>query len=188
MSTTSRELPEKLTTEKPNRREFLYYVGGASLALLAAGSCGLLARFWSPPLRGEKGGIFEVNLGHLPKVEKSPVAFPPGRYWLVNLNQGLLALHGVCTHMLGAMQEGCLPKWVPSNGRFECPCCGSKYRLDGSYIEGPTRRGLDRFILEVTSPEGTITTPPDGSPVNIDGATQILVDTNRVIYGKPRGE
>jgi Rieske Fe-S protein len=86
----------------------------------------------------------------------------------------------------GTIPEGKLPKWVPINHRFECPGCGSKYHLDGTYIEGPTQRGLDRFVVEVTTPNGIYTTPPDGSPVNIEGATQIVVDTNRVIYGQRR--
>jgi cytochrome b6-f complex iron-sulfur subunit len=173
--------------EKPNRREFLYYLGGASLALLGAGSIGALARFLNPPLRGEKDGIFQVDPSKVPASNKWPVRFPSGRYWLVTLDTGLCALYAGCTFTIkGFLHETCTVKWVLTNHRFECPCCGSKYHLDGTYIEGPAQRGLDRFVVEVTTPNGIITTPPDGAPVNIAGATKIVVDTNRVIYGQRR--
>ncbi|MEO8611213.1 MAG: Rieske 2Fe-2S domain-containing protein [Chloroflexota bacterium] len=173
--------------EKPNRREFFYYLGGASLMLLGAGSIGVLARFLNPPQTNtSQHKIFEVDLTKIPEVGKWPVAFPAGRYWLVHVDEGLIALYGACSFMRGLMREGCLPKWVPTNNRFECPCCGSKYQLDGTWIEGPAQRGLDRYFIEVTTPNGVITTPPDGAPVNIEGATKIVVDTNRLIYGQPR--
>jgi cytochrome b6-f complex iron-sulfur subunit len=174
------------TIDKPNRREFLYYVGGASLALLAAGSCGALVRFMNPPLRGEEAGIFQVELAEIPAVNTNPVGIPEGKYWLVNIDTGLLALRGACNFIYRGIPEGKLVNWVPTNQRFECPGCGSKYELDGTHIEGISNRGLDRFTLEVTTPEGTLITASDGAPVSIADATQIVVDTNRVIYGQAR--
>jgi cytochrome b6-f complex iron-sulfur subunit len=183
MAASTRPTP---TIDKPNRREFLYYVGGASLALLTAGSCGALVRFMNPPLRGEEGGFYEVDLDLIPKINANPVGMRDGRYWLVNIDGGLLALSGVCSFMIGSRPEGSLPKWVPTNQRFECPGCGSKYELDGTHIEGPAQRSLHRFTVEVTTPDGRLTTPSDGSPVNIIGSTHIIVDTNRIIYGQVR--
>ena len=174
------------TVDKPNRREFLYYVGGASLALLAAGSCGALVQFMNPPLRGEEGGFYEVDFAVIPEINANPVGMREGQYWLVNIHSGMLALTGICTFMIGSRPEGSLPKWVPTNQRFECPRCGSKYELDGTYIEGPAQRSLDRFTLEVTTPDGTLSTPSDGSPITITNATKIIVDTNRIIYGQAR--
>jgi cytochrome b6-f complex iron-sulfur subunit len=173
-----------LPIDKPNRREFLYYAGGASLALLAAGSCGVLTRFMNPSLRGEKDGIFRVNLEKIPGINTNPVRMREGQYWLVNLDDGMIALRGACS--LEGTPQLCPSRWVPTESRFICPCCGSKYELDGTYIEGPSKRGLDRFTLEVTMPEDSLTTPSDGSPVNIIGAKQIIVDTNRIIYGQAR--
>ena len=88
-----------------------------------------------------------------------PVNFADGRFWLVNLdteqpkiactrrpmnrpNQGVAAIYKVCTHL------GCIYSWIPVNNRFECPCHGSKYRLDGRRIESPAPRTLDRFKVE----------------------------------------
>ncbi|MCA9959464.1 MAG: Rieske 2Fe-2S domain-containing protein [Anaerolineales bacterium] len=142
------------------RREFLYYIWGASIALLTAQSAGLLVWFLIPRFReGEFGGKFVVSVDNVPAVNSEPINVPDGRFWLVNLDtdqpnalmekvsdegpiKGVAAIYKVCTHL------GCIYSWTPTNNRFECPCHGSKYRLDGRRIEDPAPRTLDRFEIE----------------------------------------
>lgn len=145
-----------------SRREFLYYIWGASLALYGAQFAGLLIWFLLPRFReGEFGGTFTLDISALPEVNAPPVNFPDGRFWLVNLDaspeaanelmylapdeeqpvRGVAAIYKVCTHL------GCIYAWTPTNNRFECPCHGSKYRLDGRRVESPAPRTLDRFRL-----------------------------------------
>jgi cytochrome b6-f complex iron-sulfur subunit len=145
------------------RREFLYYIWGASMALFTLEFGGLMIWFMLPRFReGEFGGAFTLPLDLLPEVNAPPTDFPDGRFWLVNLNTsvgegqermylaqdesqpilGAAAIYKVCTHL------GCIYSWIPSNDRFECPCHGSKYRLDGRRIEAPAPRSLDRFKLQ----------------------------------------
>jgi Rieske Fe-S protein len=38
-------------------------------------------------------------------------------------------------------------RWEASNNRFQCPKHKSRYRPDGTFIEGRATRGLDRFAL-----------------------------------------
>jgi nitrite reductase/ring-hydroxylating ferredoxin subunit len=38
-------------------------------------------------------------------------------------------------------------RWEASNHRFQCPKHKSRYRPDGSFIEGRATRGMDRFAL-----------------------------------------
>lgn len=38
-------------------------------------------------------------------------------------------------------------KWEQQDARFQCPKHHSKYRPDGSFIEGRATRGLDRFAV-----------------------------------------
>jgi Rieske Fe-S protein len=38
-------------------------------------------------------------------------------------------------------------KWEPENARFQCPKHHSKYRPDGTFIEGRATRGMDRFAI-----------------------------------------
>lgn len=142
------------------RREFLYYIWGASLALFAVEATGLTIWFLLPRFReGEFGGSFILPVDALPSVNAPPFNFPEGVFWLSNLNStepnenmylaqdedehivGSLAIYKVCTHL------GCIYNWIPANDRFECPCHGSKYRLDGRRIEAPAPRDLDRFKL-----------------------------------------
>ena len=124
------------------RREFLYYVWGGSMALALAGSTGAVLWFAYPRFReGEFGGLIPFKLTDLPELNVGPEAFESVKIWLINVDEGVMGIFKVCTHL------GCLYKWVPTNSRFECPCHGSKFHLDGTYIEGPAPRSLDRFVV-----------------------------------------
>ena len=150
------------------RREFLYYIWGASIVLLTAESIGLLIWSLRPRFReGEFGGRFLVAIDELPEQNAPPANFASGRFWLSNLNTeqpnelmypasgddvpliGAVAIYKVCTHL------GCIYSWTPANDRFECPCHGSKYRLDGRRIESPAPRSLDRFKMYALAEDKT---------------------------------
>ncbi|MCP4356867.1 MAG: ubiquinol-cytochrome c reductase iron-sulfur subunit [Chloroflexi bacterium] len=181
-----------------SRREFLYYIWGASIALYLAQFTGLMIWFLIPRFReGEFGGKFVVPLGQLPEINTAPGKFSDGRFWLVNLNSnepnelfalaedesqpivGVAAIYKVCTHL------GCIYAWTPANNRYECPCHGSKFRLDGRRIEAPAPRSLDRFQLEFLDADknpiaGSQSPEVDNfyQPVAVpDGAIFISVDT-----------
>ncbi len=165
-----------------NRREFLYYIWGASMAVFLAQTAGAIIWFALPRFReGEFGGVFSVDPATVPAVGATPVANPTGKYWLSNTPNGVLALSMVCTHL------GCLFKWVDATGRFECPCHGSKFEEDGTFIEGPAPRSLDRFAVRAITPTGTVESDASGSPVKIDGATRIEINTGRKIKGAGAG-
>lgn len=141
------------------RREFLYYIWAGSLAIFTAEFTGLMVWFMLPRFReGQFGGTFTISVDELPAINEAPVDKTDGRFWLVNLDSGnppeswtvdekegdvsgAAAIYKVCTHL------GCIYKWTPANNRFECPCHGSKFRLDGRRIESPAPRSLDRFKL-----------------------------------------
>ncbi|MEP6986335.1 MAG: Rieske 2Fe-2S domain-containing protein, partial [Chloroflexota bacterium] len=79
------------------------------------------------------------------------------------------------------------PNWVQTNYRFECPCHGSKYQLDGHWIEGPAPRSLDRFKTVITFEDGTTaTTNAAGDPIPLNGKKILKVDINtgaRILRG-----
>lgn len=154
-----------------SRREFLYYIWGASIVLLTLQGTGLLIWFLIPRFReGEFGGKFVLPAEAVPGINTEPAKYADGRFWLVNLDSqepnelfhpaedeveagetivGLCAIYMVCTHL------GCIYSWTPANDRFECPCHGSKYRLDGRRIESPAPRTLDRFLVEALAEDKT---------------------------------
>ena len=69
------------------RREFLFYIWGASMALFTAEFAGLFVWFALPRFKeGEFGGKFSVSIDELPTKNAEPAAFSEGRFWLVNLD------------------------------------------------------------------------------------------------------
>lgn len=162
----------------PSRREFLYYIWGASIALMLGEVGAGLLWFAFPRFKeGEFGGEFPITPADIPAIGDAPIFVASGRFHVSNTENGLLALYGVCTHL------GCLPKWVATNTRFECPCHGSKFTGKGSWIEGPAPRGLDRFITKVIYSDGTeVETDGTGGPVPLVAGKAIA--TIRVNTGK----
>src|SRR6185295_159477 len=154
------------TTVAPmSRREFLYYIWAASMAIFMAEFGGAILWFSVPRFKaGEFGGIFELDIAELPAPDSPPKAYDAGRFWLVNMGDqdvqdprlptdypqttGVKALYKICVHL------GCLYKWVPTNNRFECPCHGSKYLPSGIRVDGPARRNLDVFIVQALDASG----------------------------------
>lgn len=167
--------PPVVQVEAPSRREFLYYIWGASIALLLGQASAGLIWFALPRFRaGEFGGVFNVPADDVPAPGDAPLSVPSGRFWVSNVpDQGIQVLYGVCTHL------GCLPKWVPTNGRFECPCHGSKFELNGKYIEGPAPVSLDRFSSTVFFTDGTSQEmDASGDPIPLNGRTVASVAVN----------
>ncbi len=179
-------------SEAISRREFLFYIWGASMALTLAGSGGAVLWFAYPRLReGEFGGEFPVTPAQIPPTDAAPEDHPAGRFWLVNTDEGLLAIYKVCTHL------GCLYKWVPSANRFECPCHGSKFEREGTFIHGPAPRNLDRFVIRALDAEGNVLVetpqgdasidPQAGGPLSIPpGAAELRIVTSKRVKGAPR--
>lgn len=165
----------EVSVSAPSRREFLYYIWGASMALtLGQVTIGTLWFAYPRFKAGEFGGTFSLLTGDLPLVGAAPISRPEGRFWLSMPEEGFVALYAVCTHL------GCLPKWVETNFRFECPCHGSKYELDGKYIEGPAPRSLDRFKTTIIFTDGTTAESNTvGDPIPLNGKTiqEVRVDT-----------
>ena len=193
-------------TPPMTRREFLYYIWAASMALFTAEYGGAIVWFALPRFKaGEFGGKFTLDVSVIPAVDSGPAEFPDGRFWLVNLGpkrksdprqpadypveEGVVAIYKVCVHL------GCLYKWVPVNDRFECPCHGSKYLVTGSRVDGPATRNLDVFIMEAQDDSGTPLAktqsgnsgePGVGAPFKLpEGATKIVVNTGARIQGGP---
>jgi cytochrome b6-f complex iron-sulfur subunit len=165
-----------------NRRELLNYAWAASIALFMA-QAGVVTYLFALPRfgDGEFGGTFTFDVAVIPPKGAPPSNNPEGGFWLSEAEDGALAVYKVCTHL------GCLTKWVDTNFRFECPCHGSKFEIDGTYIEGPAPRDLDRFAMTALDADGTVVAESqDGSPLPLpNGTAMIKVDTGNRISGKP---
>jgi Rieske Fe-S protein len=49
---------------------------------------------------------------------------------------------------LACPHQNTVLRWDGGNGRFQCPKHRSRYRPDGSFIEGRATRGMDRFAIK----------------------------------------
>jgi len=188
------------------RREFLYYVWAASVALFTAETAGAL--FWLALPRfkpGLFGAGFTIPIERMPLPDSPPLAFDEGRFWLVNvgpqtvadplhpsgftMGPGLLALDKACTHL------GCTFLWYEPQGAFVCPCHGSKFLIDGTRVHGPAARDLDRYqvrILDINDQQLSVTKLGDANADHSVGfpitsppqAAKIIVETGRRIQGR----
>jgi len=192
------------------RREFLYYIWAASMALVMAETGGALLWFSIPRFPpGTFGGVFELDISELPPADSQPKPYDAGRFWLVNLGEGnanderlhkvagqpyekqtpgVKALYKVCVHL------GCIYKWVPTNNRFECPCHGSKYLPSGVRVGGPARRNLDVFYIEAVDNDGKVLSKTearfngqDGTAIDVTGAVKLRINTGKRFTGAPNG-
>jgi len=168
-------------TRGVTRREFLNYVWGASMALFLVQFGGITFFFAMPRFRaGEFGGQITVAASEVPQPNSPPVANNIGKFWLVNTDAGINAIYRVCTHL------GCLYSWSDAASIFACPCHGSQFKLDGTYIAGPAPRDLDRFTFQVLDANGNVlAASTDGQPVPLpSGADRVVVNTGQKILGK----
>ncbi len=193
------------TTTPMTRREFLYYVWSASMALFMAEFGGAILWFALPRFKpGDFGGKFTLPATEVPAVDSEPKDFPAGRFWLVNVgpkrtadsrqpadypaHEGVVAIYKVCVHL------GCLYKWVPVTDRFECPCHGSKYLATGARIEGPATRNLDVFAMRALDENGKElaktksgdpnSDPEAGAPIALPEGTKFIeINTGARLQG-----
>ena len=65
--------------------------------------------------------------------------------YVVRTLNGFYAVSAVCTHL------GCITQWKPEANMIACPCHGSKFKTDGTKIEGPAPRPLPHFAITLTT-------------------------------------
>lgn len=131
------------SSPRTSRRDFLRWtVAGASTFFLAEAAAGFVAFFW-PNKIGAFGSKITVAAGKLPTVGGSPVVNQDGKFWLINNEDGALALYWKCVHL------GCTVPWNEQEKQFHCPCHGSIYDRNGVRTAGPAPRPLDIMAVSV---------------------------------------
>jgi len=176
-----------LAKKKINRREFLNLAWLASLGFLLVDLGGMSYLFALPRFKeGEFGGVLTIGkVSDLPQVDSAPTNLPKVKLWISNSDKGLMALYKVCTHL------GCLYNWNNQEGKFICPCHGSQFQLNGTYIQGPAPRSLDRFLVQVIDPNSgnVLAETKDGNPVAVPNNPDAIVkvDTGKKFRGQAHG-
>jgi cytochrome b6-f complex iron-sulfur subunit len=171
--------------KKPvTRREFLNIAWLASLGLLSVNLGGVTFLFAMPRFKaGEFGGLFTIGkVSELPEAGSAPVNIPKVKMWLSNTPDGVMALYKVCTHL------GCLYNWNSQENKFICPCHGSQFQANGTYIQGPAPRSLDRFVVQAVDPNTgeVLAEAADGKPLAVPDNPDFIirVDTGKRVPGE----
>ena len=131
-----------------SRRDFLNDVAAGALGIAGLGAMVVTYRFLSPNALFEPSTTFRAGNPDLYPVNS--VTFNQDQQvYIVRIQEGFYAVSAVCTHL------GCITQWKPDANLIECPCHGSKFKSDGTVVEGPAPRSLPHFSITLT-PDGEL--------------------------------
>jgi cytochrome b6-f complex iron-sulfur subunit len=126
------------------RRDFLNEVAAGALGIAGLGAVVITYRYLSPNVLFEPSPTFRAGNPDLYPVN-SVTYLHEQQVYIVRTEQGFYAVSAVCTHL------GCITQWKPEANQIACPCHGSKFRSDGTKIEGPAPRPLPHFSIALAS-------------------------------------
>lgn len=118
------------------------------LILLSAAAASLLA--WGIG----RFALFSSGVGRRRELEHEmlerlqaeiPLHVPEAGVWLLKKTgrSEISALDDQCTHL------GCRYAWSTQTSRFECPCHGSTFDMDGHVMRGPATQPLQRLSVHI---------------------------------------
>jgi cytochrome b6-f complex iron-sulfur subunit len=137
----SSDAPTKVV---PTRREFLNEAAAAALGIAAVGSMIVTYGYLSPNVLFEPPTTFRAGSPDL-YAPNSVTFLEDQQVYVVRTDNGFYAVSAVCTHL------GCITQWKPELGLIACPCHGSKFKPDGTKIEGPAPQPLPHFAISLTA-------------------------------------
>ncbi len=126
------------------RRDFFSEIAGAALGIAGLGAMVVTYRYLSPNALFEPSLSFRAGNPDLYPVN-SVTYLQDQQVYIVRTPGGFYAVSAVCTHL------GCVTQWKPESNGIACPCHGSKFKSDGTKIEGPAPRSLPHFAIALTA-------------------------------------
>ena len=126
------------------RRDFLNEITLGALGIAGLGSVAVTYQFFSPNVLFEPPTTFRAGNPDLYPVH-SVTFLQDQLVYIVRMPEGFYAVSAVCTHL------GCVTQWKPDADMIACPCHGSKFKSDGTKIEGPAPQPLPHFSISLTA-------------------------------------
>lgn len=127
-----------------SRRDFLNEITLAALGIAGLGSVAVTYQYFSPNVLFEPSPTFRAGNPDLYPIQ-SVTFLQDQQVYIVRMPEGFYAVSAICTHL------GCVTQWKPDSNMIACPCHGSKFRSDGTKIEGPAPRPLPHFAISLTA-------------------------------------
>ncbi len=134
-----------VTCDHTGRRDFLVdamragAVALATVGLMPSAASALPVRFISALSSGTFDTKYPVPAADGVQIDKDNEVI------LARVGKQVYAFALACPHQNTAL------KWEADNNRFQCPKHKSRYRPDGTFIEGRATRGLDRYSVRLSS-------------------------------------
>lgn len=126
------------------RRDFLNEITLGALGIAGLGSVVVTYQYFSPNVLFEPSTTFRAGNPDLFAIN-SVNYLQDQQVYIVRTADGFFAVSAVCTHL------GCITQWKPENNQIACPCHGSKFKSDGTKIEGPAPRPLPHFSITLSA-------------------------------------
>lgn len=127
-----------------SRRDFFNEVALGALGIAGLGATTVTIGYLSPNVLFEPSTTFRAGNPDLYPVN-SVTYLQDQQVYIVRTADGFYAVSAVCTHL------GCITQWKPEANQIACPCHGSKFKPDGTKVEGPAPRPLPHFAIALTA-------------------------------------
>ena len=147
-----------LSTPVGSRRRLFKWITAAAMSFVGLGlGVPLLGYLISPTLKRREQSWVEIG-----KVKDLPVMEPKQLDYVATVRDGYMAstahkavwavkkdngdvtaFSPQCTHL------GCGYRWEAADRKFKCPCHGSMYDVNGTVVDGPAPRPLDRLPVKI---------------------------------------
>src|SRR5271169_6701301 len=150
MSDTKQNPAAEITSETSvvSRRDFLSEITVGALGIAGLGGTALTYQYFSPNVLFEPPTRFRAGNPDLYPVN-SVTFLQDQQVYIVRTPAGFYAVSAICTHL------GCVTQWKAETNQIACPCHGSKFKSDGTKVEGPAPRPLPHFLIAL-SPDGEL--------------------------------
>jgi cytochrome b6-f complex iron-sulfur subunit len=148
-------LHQGVGSARVTRRTFLRNTVLGSVGIVLLEIAGGFVYFFWPNKTGAFGKPITLPLTTVPAVGDPPYVNRDGKFYIINNEDGALALYWKCVHL------GCTVPWNDGEGDFHCPCHGSVYDRHGNRIAGPAPRAMDLFPMTVEGSNVVVDTNPD---------------------------